>query len=100
MADLVVIEDSTILTMVNDKAFSLVIPCLFNKAHIFAGGGGGCGACRRKHQNRQREEMAKIKSCLAALSADKKRELKQLLGANKVRVVFARPGGEIVQLTF
>lgn len=100
MADLVIIEDSTILTMVNDNAFAQAIPCLFNKASIFNSGNTGCGACRRKRQIKQREEMAKIKSCLAAMDAQKKNELKQLLGANKVRVVFTRPGGEVVQLTF
>lgn len=100
MPDLVTIEDSTILTMLNDKAFSQAIPCLFNKVHLFSGGGGGCGACRRKREQRMRDEMAKIKSCLAALDSDKKLQLKQLLGAKKVRVVFARPGGEVVQLTF
>lgn len=100
MPDLVVIEDSTVVTMVNDPAFTSVIPCLFNKAVIFRNDGGGCGACRRKREQRMREEMARIKSCLGSLDATKKNELKQLLNAKKVRVIFTRPGGEVVQLTF
>lgn len=100
MAELVTIEDSTVLTMVNNKDFAQAIPCLFNKAPIFRNSTGGCGACARKRQQRVRDELAKIKSCLAALSPDKKNKLKQLLGANKVRVVYTRPGGEVVQLTF
>lgn len=100
MAELVTIEDSTILTMINDHKFAEAIPCLFNKKSAFAVSGGGCGSCARKRQQKQRDEMAKIKSCLAALSSDHKKTLKQLLGANKVRVVFTRPGGELVQLTF
>lgn len=99
MTDLTIIEDSTILTMLQDKQFSDAIPCLFNKYEIFRNT-SGCGSCARKRQEKQRSEMAKIKSCLAALSADKKTKLKQLLGTKKVRVVFANPTGQIVQLTF
>lgn len=100
MADLVTLEDSTILTLINDRAVAQEIPCLFNKAPIFQNNVGGCGACARKKQQRMREEMARIKSCLAAMSAENKNKLKQLLGANKVRVVYSRPSGEVVQLTF
>lgn len=100
MAELVVLEDSTILTMVNDQKFAQAIPCLFNKAVVFKDPGTRCGACRRKHEQRARDEMARIKSCLGSLDPSKKNELKQLLGAAKVRVVFTRPGGEVVQLTF
>lgn len=100
MAELVVLEDSTILTMINDQKFAQAIPCLFNKAVIFGDGGGSCGACRRKREQRMRDEMARIKSCLGSLDVNKKNELKTLLGAKKVRVVFTRPGGEVVQLTF
>lgn len=100
MNDLVVIEDSTILTMLADQKFASVIPCFFNKQEVFRNGPVSCGACARKRQQRQRTEMAKIKSCLAAMTADKKVLLKQLLDAKKVRVTFVKPGGEIVQLTF
>lgn len=100
MKELVIIEDSTVLMMARDARFSNAIPCLANKGDVFKPYGGGCGACARKRQQRQREEMARVKSCLAALSPEKKAELKQLLDAKKVRVVYARAGGEIVQLTF
>lgn len=100
MSELVTIEDSTILTMINDAAFAQEIPCLFNKAPLFAKSAPHCGACARKHHQRLRDEMAKIKSCLAALSVEHKNKLKQLLGAPKVRVVYSRPNGEVVQLTF
>jgi hypothetical protein len=99
MIDLAVIEDSTILTMLQDRRFSDTIPCLLNKAEIFRNN-SGCGSCARKRQEKQRSEMAKIKSCLAALSPDKKTALKQLLNAKKIRVVFVNPSGQVVQLTF
>ena len=44
--------------------------------------------------------MAALKSCLGNLSPDKKAVLKKLLDAKKVRIVFVKPDGEIVQLTF
>jgi hypothetical protein len=99
MTDLAVIEDSTILTMLQDRRFSDAIPCLFNKSEVFRTH-TGCGSCARKRQEKQRSEMAKIKSCLAALSPEKKTALKQLLGAKKIRVVFVNPTGQVVQLTF
>lgn len=100
MANLVTIEDSTVLTMLRDPAYAQVIPCLFNKAAVFRPSNIGCGACARKRQERQRTEMAKIKSCLAALSAEKKNELKKLLNAAKLRVTYVNAGGQVVQLTF
>lgn len=100
MVDLVVIEDSTILTMLNDARFTSEIPCLQNKVEIFRQGNTPCGECARKRQARQRQEMAALKACLANLSAEKKTALKQLLNAKKVRVVYANPEGDVVQLTF
>ena len=100
MVDMVTIEDSTVLTMLQDARFTSEIPCLFNKLEVFRNGPGSCGACARKRQQKQRTEMAAIKACLAALAPDKKQALKNLLGAKKVRVVFAQPSGEVVQLTF
>jgi hypothetical protein len=98
--DLVTIEDSTIMSMLSDVKYTSAIPCLYNKLEIFRVGVTGCGACARKRQARQRTEMAKIKSCLAALSNEKKAELKQLLGAAKLRVTYVNAGGQVVALTF
>lgn len=100
MVDLVVIEDSAILSMLNDVKFTSEIPCLQNKIEIFKAGPTPCGSCAQKRKARQREAMAALKACLSNLSADKKAVLKKLLDAKKVRIVFARPDGEIVQLTF
>lgn len=100
MNNLVTIEDSTILSMLRDSAYAQTIPCLFNKAAVFSPSNINCGACARKRQERQRSEMAKIKSCLAALSPEKKNELKRLMNAAKIRVTYVNSGGQVVQLTF
>ena len=44
--------------------------------------------------------MAQIKSCLAGMSSEKKTQLKSLLDAKKVRVIYVNAGGQVVQLTF
>lgn len=98
--NLVTIEDGTIMSMLTDVKFTSAIPCLYNKLEIFRQGVTGCGACARKRQQRQRTEMAKIKSCLAALSSEKKAELKNLLGAAKLRVTYVNASGQVVALTF
>jgi hypothetical protein len=100
MTELAIIEDSTILTMLRDPRFTEAIPCLANKLALFKQAAGGCGTCAQKRKEKQRTEMAKIKSCLAALAPDKKVALKQLLDAKKVRVTYVNAAGTVVQLTF
>jgi len=100
MRELVVLEDSTILSMLNDPIYTENIPCFFNKKDLFKAGNTGCGACARKKQEKQRAAMAQIKSCLAGMSTEKKAQLKTFLDTKKVRVVYSSAGGQIVQLTF
>jgi hypothetical protein len=100
MRDMVVLEDSTIISMLNDPTYSESIPCFYNKKELFRTTGGSCGACAQKRQEKRRSAMAQIKSCLAGMSVEKKAHLKALLDANKVRVVYINSGGQAVQLTF
>jgi hypothetical protein len=101
MTDLVVIEDSTIFSMLHDAKFA-DIPCFVNKRDIFiqSRDSSGCGSCANKRQARQRSEMAKIKSCLAGMSSQKKAEFKKLVDAEKVRIVYVNASNQVVQLTF
>lgn len=100
MTELAIIEDSTILTMIRDPRFTETVPCLYNKAGLFQSTGGGCGSCARKRQAKQRAELARIKTCLASMSAEKKIALKQLLNAKKVRISYVNASGNVVQHTF
>jgi hypothetical protein len=100
MAALVVIEDGTILSMLANKTLANSIPCFTGRKNIFGGAGGGCGACARKRQQKQREELTKIKMCLAALSPEKKAELKTHVGAEQLRIVYVNNAGQTVQMTF
>lgn len=100
MTDIVVIEDSTILSLIRDSAYEQAIPCFANKKDVFQNSGGGCGSCAAKRRERQKQTMAGIKSCLASLSPEKKTELKQLLNTKQIRVVYTNAAGKVVQLTF
>lgn len=100
MRDLVVLEDSTIISLLNDPTYAESIPCFYNKRELFRTNNNGCGACAQKRQEKRRSAMAQIKSCLAGLSSEKKTQLKSLLDAKKIRVVYVNAGGQVVQLTF
>ena len=100
MRSIAVIEDSTILSMLNDPAFNTAIPCFFGKRDIFRVSPSGCGTCAQKKQNRRREELARIKSCLAGMSTEKKAEFKTLCNAEKVRIVYYNNANQVVQIDF
>jgi len=100
MVSMATIEDSTIYSMLQDPKFADVIPCFMNKRDVFNTKNTGCGTCAKKRQEKQRSEMAKIKSCLAGMSSEKKTEFKKLLDAEKVRIIYVNAGGQVVQLTF
>lgn len=101
MASLVVLDDSMIMSMLNNAAFSTQFPCLFNKRDIFkSAAAAGCGMCAKKRQERQRKEMATLKTCLAGMGPEKKAALKQMLEADQLRIVYTNLAGQVVQLTF
>lgn len=100
MRSIAVIEDSTIFSMLNDPAFNTTIPCFFGKKDIFRNSASGCGTCTQKKQNRRREELARIKACLAGMSTEKKAEFKALCNAEKVRLVYYNNANQIVQMDF
>lgn len=99
MQDLLVIEDSTIASMVKDDRFA-GIPCLMNQASVVAPASTSCGSCARKRLEAQRAALVRIKTCLAGLSPEKKNELKTLLNAKNVRVVFTTATGQVSSVTF
>ncbi len=100
MREMVVLEDSTIISLLNDRAYAESIPCFHNKRDVLTSKSSGCSACAQKRQEKRRNAMAQIKSCLAGMSAEKKAQLKSLLDAKKVRVIYVNSGGQVVQLTF
>jgi hypothetical protein len=99
MLQQVVLEDSTILSLLGNPD-AQAIPCFANKKNLFAGGAGGCGSCARKRVAKQREELAKIKACLVALSGEKQTEIKQLLNTQQIKIVYTNSSGQTLSATF
>jgi hypothetical protein len=99
MERLVTLDDGMIVQLAYDSQLSAQIPCLTNKRDLFRVG-GACGACAKRKQGKQLEELVKIKRCLAAMSDDHKHALKKYLKADKVRLFYANVEKKVVQLTF
>lgn len=100
MRDSVTIEDSTILSMVNDARFAAEIPCLQNQTTNLPTTATGCGACARRRQEAQKQALSSIKTCLAGLSGEKQQKLKELLDTQQIKVVFVSATGQISTITF
>lgn len=100
MTEMVVIEDSTIVSMVNDSRFNQTIPCLINQSGSVIPAPTGCGSCARKRAEASRQAIRRVKECIAGMSTEKKTELKQLLNAQKLKVVFATSTGQVSIVTF
>lgn len=99
---LVVIEDSTLASMRNNPAIVAEFPFLKESATAGAAQriGRGCGGCAGRRLSRARIEAAtKLKQSLAGMGDDRKRRLKELLGAQKVRIAY-RVGNRIVEHLF
>lgn len=100
MHDQVIIEDSTILSMVNNEKFTAEFPCLQNQATILAPANTGCGACARRRQEAQRQALATIKTCLGGLDSAGQQKLKELLNTQQVKIVFISATGQVSSITF
>ena len=100
MTQQVVLEDSTILSLLGNQKIAEQIPCFLNKQAVFQAVKGGCGACARKRLKKQQEEMAKIKSCLIALSPEKKELLKTTLNTKQIKVVYTNASGQVSSVIF
>lgn len=93
---LLIIEESTLISMANTQAFLAEFPFLamMQKAR----GSGGCGGCGR---SRTRNAAAgKIKRTIIGLASDKKQRLKQMLSAKQLRLRYLNDKGAPVTVTF
>jgi hypothetical protein len=98
MQDLVIVENSTIGSMLADPDVVSQLPCLQNAAAA-SPAKKGCGKCGRKNTAKAAEYTG-IKNCLAGMSSNGKRKLKTLLHAKKVRIMYLNNSGRIIKLTF
>lgn len=100
MHDIVVIEDSTIMSMVKNEAFTSAFPCLQGQASILEPANTGCGMCARRRQEAQRRALAGIKTCLGGLDSAGQQKLKELLNTQQIKVIFTSATGQVSSVTF
>lgn len=101
MRDLIVIEDSTISSMLRDNRYVLAFPCLKTAADRIKNLQPGCGRCGRRTSNRTQTSIIQdAKNCIRELSAEGRNKLKSLIGAKKYRIVYKDNAGRIMKVTF
>ena len=96
---LVVIEESLIISMANDKRFTKEFPFLSSLATYNGANGGGCGGCGKGSSSDRAVALTSAKQTLAGMGDNKKRKLKELLNAKQIRITY-RMGSKTVQHTF
>ena len=97
---LLVLEDSLLISLAQNQAATRVIPVLGLLLTLKpAKGCGHCGGGRVPAQQRA-ATLQSVKQGIAGLPQVKKAELKQLLNARQLRLLFRRVDGKIIQLTF
>lgn len=95
---LVVIENSQLVNMANQKTFLREFPFLKSLAGLNP---KSCRPCKGGTRNQRQitDAFASAKQTLAGMGDAKKRKLKQLLNARKVRLTY-RMGSKVVQHNF
>lgn len=100
VTELIRIDDAKLKQLLRDDRFVRAFPCVSNGERQLRGLKTSCGRCARRVNNQRRRVYAALRNCLATLPVDKRRQLKQFLGAKKVRIVRKNAKGVNVQVTY
>lgn len=97
---MVIIEEGTLTAMALNPTIAKAFPALAGIAKLARGGGKpGCGSCGRASQERAKVyQQAKL--ALAGMDSTKKRQLKDLMNAQSMRLLYKDHAGKAQQLTF
>jgi hypothetical protein len=97
---LAVVEDSTLLSLASNPEAVREFPFLAGLASRAAKSAKkSCGSCGRGAAERA-AVYGSAKATLAGLTGDKKKRLKELLNAQKVRITYRNSSKRVIQLTF
>jgi len=99
MKDLVILERDVILSMLRRQDVIDKLPFLSNHAAKLKNLKPGCSKCARMKAENSIDYNA-IKQSFWSMSAEKKAELKKILGAKQVRMYYVNDNGHRVKLTF
>jgi len=94
VSKLVVLEDVVIQGMAGNPRAVQQFPELQRLANALKTTlGQGCSRCQQNALARERNAaLSEVKARLAGMPPDRKKLLKQTLGADQVRIVFLKPG--------
>lgn len=95
---LIVIEDGLLSTMAASTAYTNEFPFLKALASV-KNRTSGCGKCGRGNQE-QAAVFRAAKAAIAGLSSDRKRKLKELMRAERIRVRYINSSQKQIELTF
>lgn len=97
---LFVIEDSHLAAWSANARFVAEFP--FLKGLAAARPAGGCGGCggRRATGGAAAAAFNAAKQSIAGMGDDRKRRLRELLGAKQLRIVYSDGNGRTIRLTF
>ncbi len=95
LAQLRVIEDATINSMLRDQRFLKTAAVAVTQAAP-----GKCGKCGAKNRAVTSTHYAEIKRAIASLPSDRKALLKQMLGAKQARVIYRGHDNKTIRSTF
>lgn len=99
-ANLVIIEDKTIVMMLGDPRFTAKFPCLSTAQAALVNVPKQCGRCNQKRAKARSGIMNEVRQCIATMPKSGQLELKALLGAKKLRLNKRDSSGRTIQLTF
>jgi hypothetical protein len=95
-----VVEDSTLVSLAANPEAVREFPFLAGLATRAAKAGKrSCGSCGRGAAERA-AVYGSAKATLAGLTGDKKKRLKEILNAQKVRITYRNSSKKVIQLTF
>lgn len=97
---LVVIEDSLLAVMAASVTYTKEFPFLKSLATPLSTKPGGCGKCGKSNRDMSQAFRA-AKAAISSLPSERKRRLKELVGAERLRVTYINPANKrVIVLTF
>jgi hypothetical protein len=95
---LLILEESVLLGMIGNPTFVQEFPFMAGADGVITAKPSGCGRCSQK-AGRRIQAINGIKQSIVSMSIEKKQKLKQMVNADKVRVLISA-GGKVTAYTF
>ena len=94
---MVVLQEASLSAMARDPRMVAEFPFLKPLAKMTR---GGCGRCRKTANRARAQQFRTVKAAFAVLPETRKKRLKSMLGAERVRIINQDAAGRAVTITF